>query len=119
MQNFRAVKIFFVTAFAVVAAFLAMPRSTERVEAAEVAGENVAQASVYRAHCARCHGNDGRSNTAEGRKTEATDLTDPSVKGMDGAKMTRIIRNGKGEMPGNKKLSAAQITALVRYVRGL
>jgi mono/diheme cytochrome c family protein len=38
---------------------------------------------------------------------------------MDAAKMARIIRNGKGDMPGNKKLSAAQIAGLVRYVKTL
>ena len=76
------------------------------------------QASLYRVHCSRCHGGDGRSNTKEGRRTEAADLTDESVQNMDSAKMGRIIRNGKGDMPGNKKLSAAQVAAIVRHVRG-
>lgn len=34
--------------------------------------------------------------------------------------MTRIIRNGKGEMPGfAKKMTAAQIAAVVAYVKTL
>lgn len=114
----RTLKIFSVTAFALISVAALSPGSAERVEASSLS-ENVAQASVYRAHCARCHGNDGRSNTREGRRTEASDLTDASVKAMDTAKMTRIIRNGKGDMPANKRLSAAQITALIRYVRAL
>jgi|CXWL01.1.fsa_nt_gi mono/diheme cytochrome c family protein len=86
----------------------------------EVLTDSVAQASIYRAHCARCHGNDGRANTKEGRRTEADDLTTDDVKGMATDRMARIIRNGKGEMPSfGKKLSASQITSIIRYVRGL
>ncbi len=112
-------KIFAVTLFVATAAFAIIPRPAAYDALPFESGKNVAQASVYRANCARCHGNDGRSNTKEGRRTEADDLTDESVKNMDSAKMSRIIRNGKGEMPGNKKLSSAQISALVRYVKGL
>ena len=114
-----AAKIFAITVFVATAAFAMIPRSIETVPTATESGENVAQASLYRAHCARCHGNDGRANTKEGRRTEADDLTDESVKAMGADKMARIIRNGKGEMPRNKKLSAAQIAGLVRYVKGL
>ncbi len=122
MHNKRlllAGKILAVTAFAATAAFAMIPRTAAYVPLSFESGENVAQASIYRANCARCHGNDGRSNTKEGRRTEADDLTDESVKNMDAAKMARIIRNGKGDMPANKKLTAAQVTALVRYVKGL
>lgn len=112
-------KIFTVTAFVATAAFAVIPRPTAYVPLPFESGENVAQASVYRANCARCHGNDGRSNTKEGRRTEADDLTDESVKAMSADKMARIIRNGKGDMPANKKLTSAQVTALVRYVKGL
>lgn len=113
------IKTIAVTTFVASAAFAIIPRPAAYVPLSFESGENVAQASIYRANCARCHGNDGRSNTKEGRRTEADDLTDESVKNMDPAKMSRIIRNGKGDMPGNKKLSAAQISALVRYVKGL
>ncbi|MEQ1644139.1 MAG: cytochrome c [Pyrinomonadaceae bacterium] len=112
-------KIFAVTLFVATVAFAMIPRTAAYVPLSFESGENVAQASIYRANCARCHGNDGRSNTKEGRRTEADDLTDESVKNMDSAKMSRIIRNGKGDMPGNKKLSASQIAGLVRYVKGL
>lgn len=108
-----------VTAFVATAAFAMIPSSTPHEPIAVERGESAMSASLYRAHCARCHGNDGRSNTKEGRRTEASDLTDESVQNMDGAKMTRIIRNGKGDMPANKKLTAAQIAGLVRYVKGL
>jgi mono/diheme cytochrome c family protein len=79
-----------------------------------------AQASVYRANCAKCHGNDGRADTPKGREMDADDLTTGKVKGMSVDKLTRVIKNGKGDMPGfGKKLSAAQITGLVKYVKSL
>lgn len=113
------VKLVIVLAFAVSCGFGLIPASAGGVPA-NARGEYESQASTYRAHCAKCHGNDGRANTKEGRRTEASDLTDDSVKAMSTDKMTRIIRNGKAEMPGfGKKLSAAQIAGLVRYVRGL
>ena len=113
------VKTIAVTAFVATAAFAMIPQSAAHDPVASESGENVTQASLYRANCARCHGNDGLSNTKEGRRTEADDLTDESVKAMGADKMARIIRNGKGEMPRNKKLSAAQIAGIVRYVKGL
>ena len=81
---------------------------------------NIGQRSVYNTNCASCHGRDGHANTAKGRETDADDLTTGKVKGMSASTMSRIIRNGKGDMPGfGKKLSAAQITALVKFVKTL
>lgn len=93
--------------------------STGSAEANNAVGV-VATRTLYRQHCAECHGNDGKSNTKKGRETEASDLTDPGVKGNDHAKNIRIITNGKGDMPGMKgKLSAAQIASVARYIRTL
>ena len=122
MQNRKLstiAKILAVTAFVATAAFAMIPKSTANISMAFESSEAAASAALYRANCARCHGNDGHSNTKDGRRTEADDLTDASVKSMSTDKMTRIIKNGKGEMPANKKLSAAQVASIVRYVRGL
>ena len=117
--NFTA-KLFAIAFSVAIGVFVLIPSETVSATPAEVNTEAVMQASLYRAHCARCHGNDGRSNTKEGRQTEADDLTEESVKAMSTEKMTRIIRNGKGEMPEfASKLKASQIAAIVRYVRGL
>lgn len=76
--------------------------------------------TLYRQHCAICHGNDGRSNTKRGRETEANDLTTDDVKGDSIEKISRIISNGKGDMPGFKrKLSSTQIASIARYVKTL
>ena len=76
--------------------------------------------ALYNQNCARCHGPNGRSQTALGRKLEAADLTSDDVQYMDDAKMTRVIKNGRTGMPGfGKRLTADQISAIVKYVRGL
>ena len=92
---------------------------TPATAAAEASG-GFEQRSVYNTNCASCHGRDGHSNTAKGRELDADDLTTGKVKGMSAATMARIIRNGKGDMPGfGKRLSATQITALVKFVKTL
>ncbi|HEX2639175.1 MAG TPA: cytochrome c [Pyrinomonadaceae bacterium] len=101
------------------AVLLASPRA--QVDAASSVGASPASGrALYNQNCARCHGSNGRSQTALGRKLEAADLTDDEVQYMDDAKMTRVIKNGRTGMPGfGKKLNADQISAIVTYVRGL
>ncbi len=72
--------------------------------------------SDYATHCARCHGSDGRSQTAKGKKTNATDLTKSRVAD---AKGIRIIANGAGEMPDFKSnMTPDQIRNVMNYVKG-
>ncbi len=80
----------------------------------------VSPRSIYSQNCARCHGADGKSQTALGQKLEAADLTTGDVKGLSSDKMTRRIKNGRGAMPSfAKKLTAAQVVSVIRYVRSL
>ena len=79
---------------------------------------NSSPRSLYNANCASCHGRDGQSNTAKGRETDADDLTTSKVQGMSAAKMSGIIKRGKGDMPGfGKKLTVAQISQIVNHVK--
>lgn len=72
--------------------------------------------SDYATSCSRCHGGDGRGQTAKGRQTHAGDLTKSTV---SDAKGIRMITNGSGEMPAFKdSLSPAQIKAVMAYARG-
>jgi mono/diheme cytochrome c family protein len=100
------------------AALLATPRA--QADASSLAGATPASGrALYNQNCARCHGANGRSQTALGRKLEAADLTSDDVQDMDDAKMTRVIKNGRTGMPGfGKKLTADQVASIVRYVRG-
>jgi mono/diheme cytochrome c family protein len=70
-------------------------------------------------NCARCHGADGVGLTDLGRKLEVPDLREDSKK-MSSAKITRIIANGRSDMPAfGKKLTKKQIASLAAYVRKL
>ncbi len=75
---------------------------------------------LYLNNCARCHGADGKSQTALGKQTDATDLTDSFVKKMSRKRVTNVITNGADGMPAfGKKLSKTEISSLVNYIRGL
>ena len=73
----------------------------------------------YIRNCARCHGVDGRGQTDQGRKYDVPDLVEES-KQTSSAKISKIIANGKLEMPAfGKKLSKKQIAALASYIKKL
>ncbi len=72
-------------------------------------------AADYKAKCAMCHGPDG-SKTTMGSKP----LGGADVQGMSDADLNAAITNGKGKMPPYKgKLTDAQISDLVKYIRTL
>ena len=74
-------------------------------------------AGVYASSCARCHGSDGRGQTAKGRQTGAKDFTSSKWVPNE-ARGIRVITNGKGKMPAFKNsLSAEEIRAAWNYIR--
>lgn len=80
-----------------------------------IASAQDSPADVYKAKCAGCHGADG-TKTMMGAKP----LSGAEVQGMSDADLNAAITNGKGKMPAYKgKLTDAQITGLVGYVRTL
>ncbi|MEP6944482.1 MAG: cytochrome c [Acidobacteriota bacterium] len=106
-------KLALIAAFSVMAGIAA---ATQRTRAAASA-EELNPRSLFIQNCARCHGSDGRANTAKGRELDAPALTnlDKSV-----ASIERTIRNGRDDMPAfGKKLTAKQIAAIAGYVRSL
>lgn len=73
---------------------------------------------VYMQNCARCHGADGKGKTALGKTFKAPDLTTATLQRRSNSRLTRTIKNGRGNMPGfAKKLSIEDINALVAFVR--
>lgn len=74
-------------------------------------------AAVFSQVCSRCHGADGRAQTAKGKAVGATDLT--SNKWTPNTERdTRIVTRGKEDMPSFKaKLTPAEIAAVVSYIR--
>ena len=80
-------------------------------------GDMSSPRSLYQQHCARCHGSNGKAQTALGRKLEADDLTTSDA---STSKIIRIVTNGKGDMPSfRKKMTSAQISSLANYVSGM
>jgi mono/diheme cytochrome c family protein len=76
--------------------------------------------TLYLNNCARCHGADGKSQTEQGRQNDSPDISSGKVRSWSTKRLTRIITNGEDKMPGfGKKLTKAQISSLVNYVRGL
>ena len=90
--------------------------SSGRPAASDAAlAEAAGPAETYATHCAKCHGVDGRAQTAKGKRAGATNFT--SDWNRDPARGVRIITNGKGEMPSFKgKLSPAEIKSVFSYV---
>ena len=121
MKNILKISI---VATVVLVGIVAYPTRTTLAEyslsSAILLGNNSSPRTLYNANCSSCHGRDGHANTTKGRETDADDLTTGKVQGMAASKMTRIIKSGKGDMPGfGKKLTAAQIAQIVDHVRSL
>jgi mono/diheme cytochrome c family protein len=115
----RAIKIACVAAFLAGGTFLATGSAAGGVHVYESSETVTSSRALYRRYCAECHGNDGKSQTSRGRETEADDLT-THAKHHDIAKLSRIISNGKGDMPGFKnQLKPAQIASIARYIKSL
>jgi mono/diheme cytochrome c family protein len=77
-------------------------------------------AATYKAKCAGCHGADGKGNTGPGKALGVHDFTSDEVTKMSDADLIGIVTAGKNKMPAyGKSLKAADIEALVAFVRGL
>lgn len=83
-------------------------------------------ATLWKNHCAKCHGEDGRGDTKMGRKLYISDLTDAKLqaKFTDDEAANAIkhgLKDAKGKeiMKAIRGLSDADVTALVAHVRSL
>lgn len=110
----KLVKLGILSSFFVGGAFFLFSRPAEaNVASAETAAS---PRSLYVQNCARCHGSNGKSQTASGRKLDASDISD----GTSASKTIRIVTSGKGKMPSfRRKLTAAQIASIAGYVQSL
>jgi cytochrome c6 len=85
-----------------------------------IAGAQGSGADIYKTKCAQCHGADGSGSTSMGKTMGLKPLSSAEVQGMSDADLTALITNGKGKMLAYKsKLSDADISALVKYVKTL
>ena len=110
----QSIKLATIAGFVIAAGGAALVHSTP---AAQASSDAVSPRTLYVQNCARCHGSDGRAQTALGKKLDAADLT---TSGRSTAKIIRTITNGRDDMPSfRKKLSKAQIDSIAGYVRSL
>lgn len=110
MKN--TIKLALIAGVSIAAGFAALVHS-----APTVSSQAVSPRSLYIQNCARCHGSNGKAQTALGKKLEADDLT---ASNASTAKIIRTVTNGRGDMPSFKKrLSKAQIASIAGYVKSL
>ena len=77
-------------------------------------------AATYKAKCTMCHGASGAGDTPAGKAMKARDLRSPEVKKQTDDQLAAVIANGRNKMPKfADKLSAAEIKALVQFIRAL
>jgi cytochrome c6 len=77
-------------------------------------------AATFKAKCAMCHGADGAGQTTMGKNMKLRDLGSAAVQAQTDAQLKAWVADGKGKMPAYKtKLSAAEIDALVAFMRTL
>ena len=77
-------------------------------------------ASVYKAKCAMCHGENGSGDTKMGKKLALNDLRSPEAKKKNEQEIVKVITDGRDKMPAFKsKLSTKEILEVTKFVRGL
>ena len=83
--------------------------------------KRVGAKELYAQNCARCHGADGRGETALGKALGAPDFTSAAWhEHASNGSLTASVTHGKGSMPAfARKLSKSEIASLVTYVRRL
>src|ERR1700686_4451763 len=77
-------------------------------------------ASLFKAKCALCHGEDGSGNTPTGKALKAKDLRAEETQKKSDEEIAEVITKGRNKMPAfAQKLKPDQIQQLVAYVRQL
>jgi len=89
------------------------------VQQANYPKDKVDAHALFNENCAKCHGMDGRAKTLHGRLVGAQNFTDEKWRAnVTDEEMSDAIKKGPKAMPAfEKKLSQAEIDALVAYVR--
>ncbi len=79
---------------------------------------------IWKARCKSCHGETGKADTKTGREEDIPDMTTAAwQKKWTDENVRKIILEGSKEnrkmKPFAKKLSAYEVTGLIKFVRGL
>ena len=98
------------------------PEAAKQVNPVKPTPESLARAKkIYTYDCAMCHGanGDGKGDLAADMKAPLADYRDPkALKDKTDGELAYIIKNGKGEMPGEgTRANAERVWDMVNYVR--
>ena len=75
---------------------------------------------LYKAQCAKCHGDSGKSDTAVGKAMKVPALAgDAQVQGMSDADVAARIKGNAKHPAAVKGLSDADVAAVATYVKKL
>lgn len=75
-------------------------------------------AAVYKANCAKCHGDTGKADSAAAKAMKVPALAgDAKVAGMSDADLAKAI--GENKKHAAIKISADDMAAVAKYVKGL
>lgn len=74
--------------------------------------------AIYEKSCASCHGKDGSGDTVIGKKKKLRDLRSAEVQKQTDDELFKAIAQGS-QHPMAKKMSEADIKAIVSYLREL
>ena len=100
---------------------LALSAAAPRPGRARAGRRRPARSELFKANCAKCHGDDGKGQTEEGKKKGARDLSNAKWQAtISDERMIRSITRGRDMMPAfGKGPTPEQIKELVKEVRAL
>lgn len=75
--------------------------------------------ALYDTHCAKCHGEDGRSDTPVGKAMKAVSLVDPKYAAEDTSAIVAEFKANPKHKAIAGKVSDEELQAIAEYVRQL
>ena len=76
--------------------------------------------AIFKSKCAACHGQDGKGETAMGKKLGIRSLASKEVQKSTDAELLAITKKGKNKMPAyDGKIPEADLKAVVAHIRSL
>jgi mono/diheme cytochrome c family protein len=75
--------------------------------------------ATYKAKCAACHGATGTPSAGMAKMMGIKAASDPDIKKLSEAQMVAVVKAGKGKMKPIAGLTDAQVKDVVAFYRGL
>jgi mono/diheme cytochrome c family protein len=87
---------------------------------ASSAGSAADGAAIFKAHCAKCHGDAGKSDTAIGKSMKVPALAgDAKIAAMSAPEIAGVIKGNAKHPAAIKSLSADDVNAVAAFVKDL